>query len=30
MSSTVESIDTAAVAADLFAPPPGYKLNQRQ
>jgi hypothetical protein len=30
MTTTVESVDTAAVAADLFAPPPGYKLNQKK
>jgi hypothetical protein len=30
MTSTVESIATASVAADLFAPPSDYKLNQRK
>ena len=30
MSSKVESIETAALADDLFAPPAGYKLNPKK
>jgi hypothetical protein len=30
MLSTVESIETGALADDLFAPPAGYKLNQKK
>lgn len=30
MTTTVQSVDTAALADDLFAPPAGYKLNQRK
>lgn len=29
-TSTVESVDTASLADDLFAPPAGYKLNARK
>ncbi|MGH9383935.1 MAG: hypothetical protein ACRD2N_06590 [Vicinamibacterales bacterium] len=29
-TSTVQSIETAALGDDLFAPPAGYKLNQRK
>jgi hypothetical protein len=29
-TSTVESVETGALAADLFVPPAGYKLNQRK
>ena len=29
-TSTVESIETSAVAAEMFAPPAGYKLNQKK
>ena len=29
-TSTVESVDTATLAADMFAPPAGYKLNQKK
>ena len=30
MTTTVQSIDTATVPADLFAAPPGYKLNSKK
>ena len=30
MTTTVESIETSALAEDLFAPPAGYKLNQKK
>jgi len=30
MSNTVESVDTAGLAADLFAPPAGYKINEKK
>jgi hypothetical protein len=30
LTTTVQSIDPAAVAADQFAPPPGYKLNPKK
>ena len=30
MTSTVESVDTSALAADLFAPPAGYKLKEQK
>lgn len=30
MMSTVDSIETGALADDLFAPPAGYKLNQKK
>ena len=30
MTMVVDSVETAAVAADLFAPPAGYKLNQKK
>jgi len=30
MTSVVESVDTAALADDLFAPPAGYKLNMKK
>ena len=30
MSTLVESVETGPVAADLFAPPAGYKLNPRK
>ena len=30
MTSIVESVDTAALADDLFAPPAGYKLNMKK
>lgn len=29
-ASVVESVDTAAIDAAMFAPPPGYKLNQKK
>ena len=29
-ASTVESVDTASLADDLFAPPAGYKLNPKK
>src|SRR5262245_2357132 len=29
MTTTTDSVDVAPLAADLFAPPAGYKLNQR-
>ena len=29
-SATVQGVETAALADDLFAPPPGYKLNPKQ
>ncbi len=30
MTSTVLSIETGAIAADLFAPPAGYKINEKK
>jgi hypothetical protein len=30
MTTTTESVDTAAISADLFAPPAGYKLNAKK
>ena len=30
MNMTTESVDTAAIAADMFAPPAGYKLNAKK
>ena len=30
MTSTVQSVETGALADDLFAPPAGYKLNQKK
>jgi hypothetical protein len=30
MTTTVQSVDTGAVAADLFDPPPGYKLSPKK
>ena len=30
MTTTTESVDTAAIAADMFAPPAGYKLNAKK
>ena len=30
MNTTTESVDTAAIAADMFAPPAGYKLNAKK
>lgn len=30
MTTTVTSVDAAPVAADLFAPPPGYKLKEQK
>ncbi len=30
MTMVVDSVDTATLAADLFAPPAGYKLNQKK
>jgi hypothetical protein len=30
MTSTVESVDTGAIAAGMFAPPAGYKLNEKK
>jgi hypothetical protein len=30
MSNTVDSVETGTLAADLFAPPAGYKLNARK
>lgn len=30
MTNTVESIDTSALAADLFAPPAGYKVKEQK
>lgn len=30
MTTTTESIETGALAADMFAPPAGYKLNQKK
>lgn len=30
MTTTTESVDTAALSADLFAPPAGYKLNSKK
>ncbi len=30
MTTTVDSIETSALADDMFAPPAGYKLNQRK
>jgi hypothetical protein len=30
MTTTTESVDTAALSADLFAPPAGYKLNAKK
>jgi len=30
MTSTVESVDAASLADDLFAPPAGYKLNPKK
>ena len=30
MTSIVESVDTTALADDLFAPPAGYKLNMKK
>ena len=30
MATTVQSVETGALADDLFAPPPGYKLNQKK
>jgi len=30
MTTTVDSVDVAPLADDLFAPPAGYKLNQKK
>ena len=30
MTTTVQSVDTSSVEADLFVPPPGYKLNLKK
>ena len=30
MTSTVDSVEVAPLADDLFAPPAGYKLNQKK
>ena len=30
MTTTTESVETAAIAADMFAPPAGYKLNAKK
>ena len=30
MTSTVQSVETGSLADELFAPPAGYKLNQKQ
>jgi hypothetical protein len=30
MTTTVQSVETAAIAADLFAPPAGYKLKEQK
>ena len=30
MTTTIQSVETGAVADDLFAPPAGYKLNQKK
>jgi hypothetical protein len=30
MTTTTESVDTAAISADMFAPPAGYKLNAKK
>jgi hypothetical protein len=30
MTTTVDSVEVAPLADDLFAPPPGYKLNQKK
>jgi hypothetical protein len=30
MTATVDSVEVAPLADDLFAPPPGYKLNQKK
>ena len=30
MTTTTESVDTAAISADMFAPPAGYKLNSKK
>jgi hypothetical protein len=29
MTSTVQSVETGTLAADLFAPPAGYKINTK-
>jgi hypothetical protein len=30
MATTIQSIETSALGDDLFAPPAGYKLNQKK
>jgi hypothetical protein len=30
MSQVVESVDTAAIPAEMFAPPAGYKVNEKK
>jgi hypothetical protein len=30
MTQLVESVDTASLADDLFAPPAGFKINQKK
>jgi len=30
MTTTVDSVEVGALADDLFAPPAGYKLNQKK
>jgi hypothetical protein len=30
MTTTVQDVQAGAVAADLFAPPAGYKLNEKK
>ena len=30
MTTTTESVDTAAISADMFAPPAGYKINSKK
>ena len=30
MTTTVDSVEVAPLADDLFAPPAGYKLNQKK
>ena len=30
MTQTVQSVETGALAAELFAPPPGYKIKEQK
>ena len=30
MATTIQSVETSPLADDLFAPPTGYKLNQKK